>query len=217
MLACVQSGRAGLRRNYVCYGNWNTLLAQGNSNICTCTCIIHLPADLARRRLRRRPLRALAPRRRARGGRRPLRHAPGGHRHRPRPACDGTDASLVIAALVRGSKYAAHLQLVMLQGIALVGFNVVDVHGLPEATSLPCWWSPGGSRARGGARKWRLVERAGPMEPLAGVYVQRAGISAAEAADVIRRTAVHGRIPEPLRTAHLVAGGVGAGQSRGRT
>jgi endonuclease V-like protein UPF0215 family len=29
---------------------------------------------------------------------------------------DGTDATRVIAALVRGSKYAAHLQLVMPQG-----------------------------------------------------------------------------------------------------
>jgi hypothetical protein len=71
---------------------------------------------------------------------------------------DGTDASLVIARLVCGSKYAAHPQLVMLQGIALAGFNVVDVHGLAEATSLPVLvvarrtWSPAGwARGRAGA------------------------------------------------------------------
>lgn len=142
---------------------------------------------------------------------------------------DGADATRVLAGLVRGSRFAGHLQLVMLQGIALAGFNVVDVHALAEATGLPVLVIARREpdlaairaallgRVRGGARRWRLIERAGPMEPLAGVFVQRAGIPAGEAADVIRRTTLRGRIPEPLRTAHLVAGGVGAGQSRGRT
>ncbi len=66
------------------------------------------------------------------------------------------------------------------------------------------------------ASKWALVEAAGPMEPCAGVFVQRAGLTLEDAADVIRRTAVHGRVPEPLRAAHLVAGGVYGGESRGR-
>jgi endonuclease V-like protein UPF0215 family len=64
----------------------------------------------------------------------------------------------------------------------------------------------------GGARKWALVEKAGPMEPAAGVLVQRAGIALDDAAAVIARLAVNGRIPEP----HLVAGGVTTGQSRAR-
>jgi endonuclease V-like protein UPF0215 family len=54
------------------------------------------------------------------------------------------------------------------------------------------------------------------MEPCAGVFVQRAGLSPEAAADVIRRTARNGRIPEPLRAAHLVAGGAFGGESRGR-
>jgi endonuclease V-like protein UPF0215 family len=72
-------------------------------------------------------------------------------------------------------------------------------------------------RVPGGRRKWRLVERLGPMEPAAGVFVQRAGLSLADADRVVRRLAVSGRIPEPLRTAHLVAGALATGQSRGRT
>jgi endonuclease V-like protein UPF0215 family len=54
------------------------------------------------------------------------------------------------------------------------------------------------------------------MEPVAGVFVQRAGLSLADAEPVVRRLAVSGRIPEPLRTAHLIAGGLATGQSRGR-
>jgi hypothetical protein len=54
------------------------------------------------------------------------------------------------------------------------------------------------------------------MEPVAGVMVQRAGISLAAAGEVVTRLSIHGNIPEPLRVAHLIAGGVTTGQSRGR-
>mgnify|MGYP002780378152 CR=1 FL=1 len=142
---------------------------------------------------------------------------------------DGANAASQLARLLGGSRFAAHLQLVMLQGIALAGFNVVDVHALFRLTQLPvlvvarrapdleAMRAALLSRVRGGARQWALIERLGPMEPLAGVFVQRLGLSRAEAADVLRRTTVAGRIPEPLRAAHLIAGALTTGQSRGRT
>jgi endonuclease V-like protein UPF0215 family len=68
----------------------------------------------------------------------------------------------------------------------------------------------------GGKRKWRLIERAGPMESVGGVFVQRAGLSLELAVQVIHRFSVHGSIPEPLRVAHLIAGGVATGESKGR-
>jgi endonuclease V-like protein UPF0215 family len=141
---------------------------------------------------------------------------------------DGANATRRLTALVEGSKFARQLQLVMLQGVALAGFNVVDLHGLSEALDLPVLLvvrkrprldrvrSALVSRVRGGARKWALIERLPPAEPLAGVYVQRVGITRSEAEAVIRRTAVHGSIPEPLRTAHLIAGALVTGESRGR-
>ncbi|MFN7986252.1 MAG: DUF99 family protein [Thermoanaerobaculia bacterium] len=141
---------------------------------------------------------------------------------------DGRNATDVLARLVSGSKWAPQLQLVMLQGIAVAGFNVVDLAALRRLTGLPVLVVARRapdldairdallSRVPGGARKWALVEAAGLMEPCADVFVQRAGLSLDEAADVIRRTALHGRIPEPLRAAHLVAGGAYGGESRGR-
>lgn len=69
----------------------------------------------------------------------------------------------------------------------------------------------------GGARKWALIQKAGPVEPRAGVWVQRAGVTPEEAEALIRRLAVHGSIPEPLRVAHLIAGAMATGFSRGRT
>lgn len=141
---------------------------------------------------------------------------------------DGVNATRVLADLVRRSRFREHLQVVMLQGIALAGFNVVDIQGLHDALGLPVVVV---SRRRpdldairqallrhvpGGARKWKLIERAGPMEPLAGVWVQRVSISPSEAHALIQRFAIHSVVPEPLRTAHLIAGGLGSGNSRQR-
>jgi uncharacterized protein len=142
---------------------------------------------------------------------------------------DGANSTERLARLVEQSKFARQVRLVLLQGIALGGFNVVDIHELSRRLRVPVLVV---ARRRpnmeaikralsgpvpGGARKWRLIERAGEMEEVAGVWVQRAGLSLREAGRVVERFAVCGRIPEPLRVAHLIAGGMGTGQSRGRS
>ncbi len=141
---------------------------------------------------------------------------------------DGANATRVLSELVSRSRFREHLQLILLQGIALAGFNVVDVGTLYEATGLPVVVV---SRRRpdlnairralldhvsGGARKWQLIERAGPMEPFGRVYVQRAGLGRTETQAMLERFAVHSSIPEPLRTAHLIAGGIARGESTQR-
>lgn len=141
---------------------------------------------------------------------------------------DGADATRRLLALIADSKFGVQLQLILLQGIALAGFNVIDVHALREHSGLPVMVvarrPPRMQRIRdallknvpGGRRKWRLIERLGPMQPVGKVYVQALGLSLAQASDVIARLAVHGNVPEPLRTAHLIAGALATGQSRGR-
>jgi len=141
---------------------------------------------------------------------------------------DGADAAAQLARLLAESKFGEHVQLVMLQGIALAGFNVVDVFAMHERLERPVLVV---SRRRpdldsvrralltqipGGAQKWALIEKLGPMEAAGKVYVQRAGLSLEQAAEVVERFAVHSHLPEPLRTAHLIAGALVEGQSRGR-
>lgn len=141
---------------------------------------------------------------------------------------DGANATRTVAELVLESRFAAHNQAVLLQGIAFAGFNVVDLHRLHAALGVPvvvvARRAPDlaairralRERVPGGRRKWRLIEAAGPMEPLAGVYVQRAGLGPEATAALVRRLAVHGTLPEPLRTAHLIAGALAGGTSRQR-
>lgn len=130
---------------------------------------------------------------------------------------DGANAARVMASMIASSKFVEHLQLIMLQGIAVAGFNVVDVFALHDMTKLPVLVVARKqpdfdaireallTRVRGGRRKWRIIERLGPMEAVGGVYVQRVGMSEEEAARVISRLAINGRYPEPLRVAHLIA------------
>lgn len=140
---------------------------------------------------------------------------------------DGADATEVMARLVTGSQFDGHVQAVLLNGIAVAGFNVIDIHGLAEALGRPVLViarrPPRLDKIRraldlltDGARKWSFIERAGPMEAVGGLYLQRAGLSLAAASDLLSATTIHGRLPEPLRLAHIIAGGIVTGKSRGR-
>jgi endonuclease V-like protein UPF0215 family len=141
---------------------------------------------------------------------------------------DGLDAAQKLVELVAQSKFAQNVQLVMLQGITLAGFNVVDVFHVHKQLELPVLVVSRKqpdmaaireallTRVRGGAEKWALIERLGPMEAVGQVYVQRVGLSLEQARAVVEQFTVEGWIPEPLRTAHLIAGAIVEGQSRGR-
>ena len=149
---------------------------------------------------------------------------------------DGANSTAKMVQLVRESGRTEHVQAVLLQGIAVAGFNVVDIHALHEELGIPVLVvarrNPRMNRVfaalnkvPGGARKRRLIEAAGPMERVeapkrgprrSAVYVQRVGLSPREAAALLRVTTLHGNLPEPLRLAHLIAGGITTGVSRGR-
>jgi endonuclease V-like protein UPF0215 family len=141
---------------------------------------------------------------------------------------DGVNATRAIAAMVQSSRFYPQIQVVMLQGIALAGFNVVDIAALHETLQRPvvvvCRKAPDYAAIKnallekvpGGPKKWALIEAAGAMEKTGNVYVQRAGIDKSSVAALIKHTAVNSVIPEPLRTAHLIAGGIATGESRHR-
>jgi endonuclease V-like protein UPF0215 family len=166
---------------------------------------------------------------------------------------DGADATRKVVQLVRASQFGEHVQAIMFQGIAVGGFNVIDIQGLSQALEIPvlvvvrrppdmasvqrALFSDAPSTARprvsGAARKWRLIQSAGELE-LVGpsrrslkrasglstsspkLWVQKAGLTTEHARRIIAATTLHGNIPEPLRVAHLIAGGITTGKSRGR-
>lgn len=141
---------------------------------------------------------------------------------------DGANSTSRIAAMIERSPFYGHVQAVLLNGIALAGFNVVDIAALHAALRRPVLVvarkAPDMaaieralfSRVPGAERKWALILAAGPMEPVEGVWIQRAGIDLDEAAALLRASRVQGLVPEPIRIAHLVAGAMARGVSHGR-
>lgn len=140
---------------------------------------------------------------------------------------DGSNATERMVACLDRSQFRKQIRLVLLQGIAVAGFNVIDIETLHEALAIPVLvvarrrpkleaLRQAVLKVQGGEKKWALIENAGPMEPVAGVFVQRRGLSLEEAASTLAATTLHGNLPEALRLAHLIAGGVTTGASRGR-
>lgn len=141
---------------------------------------------------------------------------------------DGTNATDRLIEVVQTSRFADHIRAVLLQGIALAGFNVVDLERLSRELAVPVLVVVRKQprmqlvkealveRTPGGAEKWALIEKQGPLERCGALWVQRVGLTLREAADLLAATTSHGNIPEPLRLAHIIAGGVERGASRGR-
>lgn len=141
---------------------------------------------------------------------------------------DGANSTEKLATMIEQSRFSGQLQGLLLQGIAFAGFNVVDLTWLHERLGVPivavARKAPDMDAVRralltkvpGGPHKWKLIERLGPMEPAAGVFVQRVGVSLNDVASLLRRLAINSALPEPLRTAHLIAGGIALGESRHR-
>ena len=141
---------------------------------------------------------------------------------------DGDDATDEMVSVLRRSQFLDHVQAVLLQGIAVAGFNVVDAHRLHETLGLPvlviarrmpdfaAMQTYLQHNVANWETKWQLVRGTGALEAIRGVHVQRIGLSRAETGHLLAATTLHGRLPEPLRLAHLIAGGVTTGASRGR-
>ncbi len=147
---------------------------------------------------------------------------------RTRVRRDGVNATERMAEAIEASRFQPQLQLVMLQGIAVAGFNVVDIQALNRRLGIPVLVVSrrepdlGAMRAallgsvRGGKRKWLLVERTGPPHKIGHLWFQCAGCSCGAASTLVKRLAVHGLMPEPLRSAHLIAGGISGLTTRQR-
>ncbi len=138
-------------------------------------------------------------------------------------AIDGFDATEQITLMINSSSHCKQLRLVMLNGITFGGFNVVDINKLNLATSLPVIAlmrrKPDLEAIRDALNnlpksdeRWKMILAAGTILEVnckgKKIYLEKAGISEADARNIILLTATRSLIPEPLRVAHLIASGI---------
>lgn len=139
---------------------------------------------------------------------------------------DGSDSTARIGRMIGRSKFLPQLQCIFLDGIAVAGFNVIDIHGLNRQTGLPVIVVMRDypdlekifnvlKRLKMG-RKIKLLEKAGRIYAHKKIHFQAAGISPGEARELLSLTSTHSYIPEPIRAAHLIGQGLALGESKGR-
>ena len=138
---------------------------------------------------------------------------------------DGLDGTEKIASMIIESPHYKQLRIIMLSGITLAGFNVVDIKELYNKTELPVIAitrdmpnmkeiEQAIERLPEKEKRWRAIQNAGEMikvqtrkeeEP---IYMQIAGIKREDAEKIVKITSTRSNIPEPLRVAHIIASGL---------
>jgi len=144
---------------------------------------------------------------------------------------DGRDATERILGMIRTSRYREGLRMIFLNGIAVGGFNVIDLDALHQELNVPVVTvtrrAPDLNAIQAALRRkfddweerWALVQLHRIEEvttrhtPLRVTYV---GATRTEIVEAIALTTVRGALPEPLRVAHLVAAATVKGESHGR-
>jgi hypothetical protein len=139
---------------------------------------------------------------------------------------DGTDSTERIAAMINKSKFRPQLRAILLHGVAVGGFNVIDINKLHMLTKRPVIVVvrdyPDFERIYGTLknlkmpRQLALIKKIPKPTRIGHVYVQYVGTTLANVKELLRVTCTHAFIPEPLRVAHLIAAGIIKGESRGR-
>ena len=138
-------------------------------------------------------------------------------------AIDGFDATERIASMINGSPHCKQLRLAMLCGITFAGFNVVDIKKLNQETGLPVialtLEKPDLEAVRralynlpNSDERWKMILDAGKIHEVRcrgkKIYMELAGISEADAREIVKLTSTRSSYPEPLRVAHLIASGI---------
>ncbi len=144
---------------------------------------------------------------------------------------DGTDANSVLEKMINESKYKDQIRLIMFDGIALGGFNVIDLEKLYNSVNIPISsitrTEPDLALIKNTLKKhfkdwetrWQVIDNL-DLERIETnyrpIYVKYIGLSSAEVRRLINLTTVRGVLPEPIRVAHLIASAIIKGESYGR-
>lgn len=150
---------------------------------------------------------------------------------RDQVAIDGNEATSIIKRMIENTKHRQQLKIVMLDGVALGGFNIVNINELYDSTRLPVITitrdEPDFEKIKKALQnnfhdwktRWEILKE-GKLHTVKTshnpIFVKCAGIPIGEAEEIINIATIRGAIPEPIRVAHLIASGITRGESYGK-
>ena len=144
---------------------------------------------------------------------------------------DSLDSTDKVVKMIKSTRHNKQLKAVLLDGVALGGFNIIDIEKIYENTRIPAITvtrdKPNIEKIKNALKKhfkdWEkrfdLINK-GELFKIKTkhnpIYIKCAGICADEAKEIIKISTIRGVIPEPIRVAHLVASGITRGESYGK-
>ncbi|MDH7509166.1 MAG: DUF99 family protein [Methanomassiliicoccales archaeon] len=144
---------------------------------------------------------------------------------------DGTDANEAIEKMIMVSRFKEQIKLILVDGIALGGFNVIDISRIYDTTGIPCATitreAPDFEKMKKALSKhfsdwekrFEIITRFIP-KPISTsqkpIYIAVCGMDFDIASRIIRLCTVRGNLPEPIRIAHMIASAIVRGESKGR-
>lgn len=138
---------------------------------------------------------------------------------------DGLDANERLGEMITSSPHFGQVRVVILNGVTLAGFNVVDIDVLWRDTGLPVIAvtrdKPDFADIKKALqhlplseRRWRIIEKTGKLFSVRTrqgelpIYAHAAGLSEVLARRILKVTSTRSNVPECLRVAHLIASGL---------
>lgn len=137
---------------------------------------------------------------------------------------DGDDATEVLSQLLLRSKFYDQVHLVLIDGLAVGGFNLIDLPKLAQVLERPCvtvMRKPPNMAAiehalknlPDTAKRLDLIRKAGRIHTQKPFYFQTQGGNPVTVGKVLQRLTLTGHVPEALRIAHLIGSAVMTGES----
>lgn len=144
---------------------------------------------------------------------------------------DGSEATEIVIGMVEQSRHFKTLKAIMLDGVALGGFNVVDIEEVFDRTRLPIITitrdKPNLDKIKVALQshfsdwemRFNLIQKGSLCEletKYNPIFIKYVGIGPDAAKEIIKLSTIRGVIPEPIRVAHLIASGIVRGESYGK-
>jgi endonuclease V-like protein UPF0215 family len=144
---------------------------------------------------------------------------------------DGDDATFVCIGMIKNTRHKKQLRAVLLDGVSLGGFNVVDIKEICDSTNLPVITitrdKPDFKKIKIALKKnfydWEKrfnIMKSGKIHKIETkhnpIYVKCCGIEISDTKEIIKLSTIRGVVPEPIRVAHIIASGITRGESYGK-
>lgn len=137
---------------------------------------------------------------------------------------DSLDSTAKMIEMCNKSKFKEQVQCILLSGINVAGFNIVDADKLYRKTKKPVinvfrkrprmhLIENALQKFKDGKKRLKLIEKAGEIYEFRSIFFQCKGIAPEKARHLLKRTIFFSNLPEPLRIAHLIASAVTLGVS----